>query len=90
MGENPCDVCHNNSANTFPEAVLKGKEGAVGCKIGQCSVRCNKNPQNWHSVREAYVIQGKVGKENGREPPEGKGTLLSPYYMKTWCPPICL
>jgi hypothetical protein len=30
MGENPSVVCHNNSANTFPRAVLKDKDGAGG------------------------------------------------------------
>jgi hypothetical protein len=28
--ENPSGMCHNNSANTFPGAVLKDKDGAVG------------------------------------------------------------
>jgi hypothetical protein len=27
----------------------------------------------------AYIIQGKVGIEKGKEPPEGKDALVSPY-----------
>jgi hypothetical protein len=30
IGENPSSMCHNNSTNTFPGAVLKGKDGAEG------------------------------------------------------------
>jgi hypothetical protein len=66
MGENQSAVCRN-SANTFPEAVLKGKDGIVGCKGGQCSVRCCKNPPNWHSVRGVYIIQVKVGTEKAEQ-----------------------
>jgi hypothetical protein len=32
MGKNPSGMCHNNRANTFPAAVLKGKDGARGVK----------------------------------------------------------
>jgi hypothetical protein len=32
MGKNPNGVCHNNSANTFPRAVLNDKDGAAGGK----------------------------------------------------------
>jgi hypothetical protein len=81
MGENPSGMCHNNSENTFCGAVLQDKDGAVGgCKGGQCSVKCLKNPQSWHSLEGPYVvIQGKMGNEKGREPSEGKDALLSPY-----------
>jgi hypothetical protein len=30
MGQNPSGMCHNNSTNTLPGAVLKDKDGAVG------------------------------------------------------------
>jgi hypothetical protein len=30
IGENSSGMCHNNSSNTFPRAVLKNKDGAVG------------------------------------------------------------
>jgi hypothetical protein len=30
MGENPSALCHNNSINTFPGAVLKDKDEAAG------------------------------------------------------------
>jgi hypothetical protein len=32
--------------------------GQQGCKRGQCSVRCCKNLQNWHSVR-GYISSKK-------------------------------
>jgi hypothetical protein len=44
-------------------AVLKDKDGQQGCKGGQCLARCWKNPPNWHSVRGAYITQGKARNE---------------------------